>query len=320
MAGRCGLATMLVGMPFIVDLAKGLKWSEQTPGLQGQKPDAQSMVASAASAGMQLVSSIDLKFNSSAPAPDLVIVVPFHHGELKDIERSLQLWSTISPCDDESVADMIFVSSIHKDDLKTPRAWAKKPELDSLFKCFRKITYGLSSLTPAEDKWPSAPNHVFFWMMLESGLRQQYKWIQQMELDVYPIKQNWLSKELTTIRQAVSRGKPWMIGAACHEDGMVGSVPVLNGNAIYITNPEFIKYLQGYRSRLPAGKAYDSYMPHDMVSLLGGGSTGRFVATPFMLNCGLLQPYACLHTHSHADAYLLHTHFAFTSIDLKVWQ
>lgn len=284
------------------------------------KAGAQSLTASATYAGMSLESSINLKFDSNAPTPDLVIVVPFHHGELRDCERTLQLWNTVSPCHEESVADILFVSSIHKDDLNTPRAWAEKPELHGLFKCFRKITYGLSSLTPAEDKWPSAPDHVFFWMMLESGLRQQYKWIQQMELDVYPIKENWLSKELTTIRQAVSTGRPWMIGAACHEERMIGTVPALNGNAIYIADPEFITYLQGYRSRLPAGAGYDSELPKDLVSMLGQESTGRLVDTPFMLNCGMLPLHECFHSHSSADAYLMHSHFEFTSSDLKVWQ
>jgi len=272
---------------------------------------------------MALGSSTVLKFHSAAPAPNLLIVVPFHHGELDDCANTLHLWSSFAACEGEPVADLVFVTSIHKGDLSTPKSWVEKPALHNLVKCFRKITYRTSQLTSEDDHWPVAPNEVFFWMMLDSGFSQDYKWIQQMELDVYPIKKNWLNAELKTIEQEKFRDA-WAIGAQTSAaEGTSETNPTLNGNAVYMTDPKFIAYLKGYRDRLRVtDQPYDNMMPIDMKDT---PSTGRLIATSFIINCALQQVQPCFDSQSSAnallvDALLVHTHLGMTSADLTMWR
>jgi hypothetical protein len=216
--------------------------------------------------------------------PDTVIVVPTNHKEMTTVESILSLWNSLDVCTKEKgpVADLVFVASVHHEDLKfLQEAEARLPGV-ALSNCFRKITYAMSNLPSAYDTYPAGPSHVFLWMMSEFT-HQGYKYIIQHELDVHPVKEHWLSTIVDEAKQFDRvQPKPWVIGpGAVYTDGR----KEMNGNSIYVNDPDFLKFLDRFEKKMTKPSfSFDIEMSHFLRDE-GLESDSRFVISPSFVNC-----------------------------------
>lgn len=236
--------------------------------------------------------TVSLYEHVGAPRPELVLVVPFAHKEVPHLEANLHLWSSVPACRaGEPLADLHFVGSVHESDLSAARGLLRGMPQASFIKCFRQINYTLSDLKPADDVYPFAPNWVFFWMMLDSGLAEGgYKYIMQHELDVHPIAEMWLNTLLSTAATYTSgrSARPWVIGAGKVEwdastRGRIAHV--MNGNAVYVNDPQFLQFLRRFRAHFSCEeRAYDTSMGHFLVDE-GLDPDAHFIITPRIVNC-----------------------------------
>lgn len=219
----------------------------------------------------------------------MVVVVPFADHEVPTLFANLDLWSSTPACQlGQPAADMLLVGSVYQDDLQSATRAMQGHE--SFLKCFRKVTYALSDVSLHDDFYPVAPNSVFFWMMFESGLVQDgYKYILQHELDVHPIANEWLNTLLSTAETYVNDPsvRPWVIGAGkVEQDAHTGkTMHVMNGNAIYVNDPDFISFLERYQQNFSYTEdAFDTRMGHYLVEE-NLDPAKHFMITPRIVNC-----------------------------------
>lgn len=202
--------------------------------------------------------------------------------------------------------DYVMFYQGHKDDVVTRLNRTVEQVLTelmgnpNLFQCFAgyRLEYGNVSLA---REYPQAPSDQFFAMMRMAPPAWGYSAIYQMELDVIPLRGDWLARILAAMAEELNHGTASVIGGVytqgCMDpnDGKFNReetvsgfiinntrVQHINGNAMYVLRPDFVEWMLPLQRKVEKG--YDFFLFREMLHDRNR-SEDTYRRTPLILDC-----------------------------------
>ena len=213
----------------------------------------------------------------------LLVEVPFTDVDVPAIERALELWRLLPPCEGSEPprSDLLFYYNGRcggRDGANASRSCARVQQLagrSPARACFGRVLVQGAHLAGAADRydklrrsaaWTLGPNNLFY-RALAKARRLGYARMLQLEPDVLPIRPRWL--ERAEIVGALSDA--WVIGSALHANctgepqtgACVAELPEefaehINGNALYAAADDgFARYVAAVRASAIAKLPFD---------------------------------------------------------------
>ena len=198
--------------------------------------------------------------------PALAIVIPSVKGSIGSMEKTLQQWTTpgLLPCDYEgstSKPGLIFISN---------QAWLEEEYqrlltmLTSIRHCFTDVLFQHAKIAKDDDVydvngWDArGPNLLFLSLWDDGGLELLFTHFFWYEIDVYPVRSNWIDVFYGQISAAPEL---WMSGPLYMESDYYFDVGYpqfthrlhINGNSLYaLRNPCMRRLVQSQLMSAPS--------------------------------------------------------------------
>jgi hypothetical protein len=183
--------------------------------------------------------------------PMMTVVVPFVRKQMKQMLQFLDRWALpqYAPLNDTLVTsmrhpiDLIFYFNRQRD-FAIEEQINTNLKKNNIAKYFSAIKFMYAGLSDAEDLYPYGPTNMFYKLMDNPIVRENYYYFFYMEPDCLPIRPGWLDiiQELT-----FTRSTPFWIQGGIY----YGSVTLqekdrfhINGNAIYSTADDYHELLR----------------------------------------------------------------------------